>query len=104
MRETLQTKALGTFTKVTAPAAVNTLRARAAGHKGETLGQVYGRYSTDKAEAFDDCRRACYELGGHGLRICSASGWFFSVAFEFEANGTEYTALITKQGNRYFPR
>lgn len=62
-----------------------------------TLWEVYGTWSRAKEQAFDYCRRLCYEHGGHDLRIITANTFTFTAGFEFTAeDGRAAFMYITK--------
>ena len=60
------------------------------------LWQVYGRFSQEKANALENCKRRCAELNGYGFKIVSHNSCVFTVGFEtatgyvYETNCNEY--------------
>lgn len=59
------------------------------------LYEVYDRYSSAKAKAFDYCKGLCAKKNGNGLRILSANTFVFTAAFTYEENGKSYLMYIT---------
>lgn len=53
------------------------------------LSDVYGRYSADKAIAFDHCRRLMYENDGRDLKILTHNSYIFTAGFEFVPKDTK---------------
>lgn len=47
------------------------------------LSDVYGRYSTAKAVAWNYCKELMAKNDGWGLRIISHNGFMFTAGFEF---------------------
>lgn len=68
---------------------------KAAYNEGSELYHVYGSFSSKKAEAFDDCKKKCEAEAGDNFRIISHNTNFFSVAWEFEYEGSLATHIIT---------
>ena len=72
---------------------------RAADHAGAGLGSIgnaYGRYSDEKAKAWDQCAAICDDLGGYGLTVCGKNTFSFSAGFYFENDdGARCFAYIT---------
>lgn len=62
---------------------------------GRSLYNVYTTFSQKKAEAYEDCLREKVEDDGDNFRIISASGYKFSVAWEFVFEGHEATKIRT---------
>lgn len=64
---------------------------------GNQLSEVYGRYSSAKAAAWDVCERICSELDGRNLCITSSNAFVFSAQFEFAhpENGRPMVCRIT---------
>lgn len=62
---------------------------------GRSLYNVYTTFSQKKAEAYEDCLREKVEDKGDNFRIISASGYKFSVAWEFSFEGHEATKIRT---------
>jgi hypothetical protein len=64
---------------------------------GNTLDEVYGRYSDAKAGAYARCEEICDEMDGRNLCITSANCHMFSVQFEFSnpMNGRPMVCHIT---------
>lgn len=58
------------------------------------LYHVYGTYSQAKQNAFEYCRRQCYERNGYDLRIVSSNTWMFTVGFLFEDTDTGATKFM----------
>ena len=50
---------------------------------GNTLGDVYGRYSDAKADAYHACKKLCERCDGYNFRITSANTFAFTVSFDF---------------------
>ena len=65
--------------------------------RGNSLSEVYGRYSVAKAIAWERCESICSELNGHHLCITSVNSFVFSAQFEFEhpENGRPMVCHIT---------
>lgn len=51
---------------------------------GNSLSEVYGRYSSAKAAAWAHCESLCRELGGYDLCVTSANTYAFTAQFEFD--------------------
>ena len=47
------------------------------------LRSAYGRYSKDKADAWDYCMKLCSEKNGEGLKVISANSWRFTAGFVY---------------------
>lgn len=64
---------------------------------GNQLSEVYGRYSSAKAHAWERCERICAELDGRNLCITSNNRYVFSAQCEFEhpENGRPMVCHIT---------
>lgn len=58
------------------------LLGRAIRYEGYSLFDVYDSVSKAKAEAYQDCLHMCEREGGKNFRICSHSGWRFSVSWQ----------------------
>lgn len=63
------------------------------------LWQVYGRYSTAKANAMDWCKNKMKNMGGHDMRIISANGWRFTVGWLYEENGKKMFNVETSSNS-----
>lgn len=65
--------------------------------RGNQLSEVYGRYSSAKAAAWEHCERLCSELDGSNLCIASYNTFVFSAQFEFDhpENGRPMVCHIT---------
>lgn len=65
--------------------------------EGTDLDDVYGRYSSAKANAMRDCRNWCAEDNGYNFRIISHNTSSFSVAWNYtnEKTGEEMTRIET---------
>lgn len=65
--------------------------------RGNQLSEVYGRYSTAKAHAWERCERICAELDGTNLCITSNNRYAFSAQIEFVSpeNGRPMVCHIT---------
>lgn len=65
--------------------------------RGNRLSEVYGRYSSAKADAWEECERICAELDGRNLCITSANAFIFTAQFEFvnPENGRPMVCHIT---------
>lgn len=71
-------------------------------YDGETLQDVYGRYSAAKARAYQDCKRWCEEDNGQDFHICSHNCNFFTVAWTFTHPETgEIMTRIETASNTY---
>lgn len=72
--------------------------------EGETLGEVYGRYSSAKDRAFRYCKDLCESVGGTGFCISSHNTFGFTVMFDFENpdDGRMMRAHITKAHNHAY--
>ena len=67
------------------------------------LWEVYGRFSTAKAQAMKTCRKLQEELEGWGGRICSAGPYFFSYAFLYkDSAGDVCLCYVTKSYTHQF--
>lgn len=51
--------------------------------RGNSLSDVYGRYSVAKARAWERCEDICADLDGYYLCVMSANRQFFIAQFEF---------------------
>ena len=51
-------------------------------NKGESLHEVYGRYSQAKENAYNYCKELCYKENGSNFHICSSNTSQFSVVWE----------------------
>ena len=69
-----------------------------------TLGEVYGRYSDEKARAYRYCRRLCEKYDGHNFCIMSHNVNMFTVSFDFANpdNGLPMRAVITRCYNHAY--
>ena len=68
----------------------------------ENLYDAYGRFSNAKQEAWNYCRKLCYENNGRGLKIVGAGTYTFSAGFLFtNENGKLCFCWITKGHDRY---
>lgn len=67
--------------------------------RGNTLDEVYCRYSDAKAAAYARCEEICDEMDGCNLRITSANCHMFSAQFEFSnpINGRPMVCHITSK-------
>lgn len=65
--------------------------------RGNQLSKVYGRYSSAKAAAWEECERICAELDGFNLCVTSANTFVFTAQFEFvnPENGRPMVCHIT---------
>lgn len=70
------------------------LLARANHFEGTDLSDVYGRYSSAKANAIRNCRALCDKMNGTNFHICSHNGWGFSVAWNY--TNTETGEIMTR--------
>lgn len=88
------------MTAKTVPSYVE-MRTQHQGHisasKGNHLSEVYGRYSSAKAAAWEECERICAELDGRNLCITSANTFMFTAQFVFDnpENGRRMVCHIT---------
>lgn len=59
------------------------------------LRHVYRSWSDKKQAAFDNCRRACQDHGGQGLRIISANTSIFTVGYIYtdDSNNTHFVYI-----------
>ena len=66
------------------------------------LWQIYGRYSQQKANAFEYCKRLQYERHGYGLRVFNGNSFTFSAGFQYRDPETGKLMLmyITKDFDR----
>ena len=71
--------------------------------EGFFLSDVYGRYSINKAIAWDSCYNECKAVNGQDFRIISHNSSFFSVAYEVidSTTGQVITVIITAY-NKYY--
>lgn len=53
-----------------------------------SLYDAYKSFSPAKVQAWDYCRRLCYERGGHGLKVLTANTFRFTAGFTFEDRET----------------
>lgn len=60
------------------------------------LYDVYGRYSSAKAKAWDYCKELMYKFNGYGLKVISANGYQFTAGFMFEEDGKTMFMYISK--------
>lgn len=65
--------------------------------QGYKLADVYGSYSKNKIQAFEDCKDLCKEKNGWGLCIISHNCNYFTVKFTVD-NGV----YIITYANTYF--
>ena len=65
--------------------------------RGNQLSEVYGRYSSAKAAAWEECELICAELDGRNLCITSYNAFVFIAQFEFHhpENGRPMVCRIT---------
>lgn len=61
-------------------------------NQGTELYEIYGSYSTAKAQALENCKALCYKENGLNFRIISHNSMTFSVAWETEAGTRIETA------------
>jgi hypothetical protein len=73
------------------------LLARASRFEGTDLSDVYGRYSSAKANAIRNCRELCNKMNGTNFHICSHTAQAFSVAWNYtnEETGEIMTRIET---------
>lgn len=59
------------------------------------LRNVYRSWSDKKQAAFENCRRACADHGGQGLRIISANTNIFTVGYIYtdDSNNTHFVYI-----------
>lgn len=59
------------------------------------LRNVYRSWSDKKQAAFENCRRACQDHGGQGLRIISANTNIFTVGYTYidDSNKTHFVYI-----------
>lgn len=57
---------------------------RALYNEGYYLADVYGKYSHDKKQSWDDCLKKCMDMDGYNFHICSHNTFQYSVAWETE--------------------
>ena len=78
------------------------LLARASRYEGKYLSDVYGRYSSAKLSAYEDCLEWCKETNGYNFHIISANTFGFSVAWEYnDPNTGEIMTRIETPKNTY---
>lgn len=67
------------------------------------LWDVYGKFSNNKAQAFERCEELMFELKGRRMRILSSNSFSFTVGFEFPhpVTGVLCFAYITPSYDRY---
>ena len=65
--------------------------------EGYKLSDVYGKYSSRKIQAFEDCKDLCKEKNGWGLCIISHNHNYFTVKFT-----TDEGVFIVTYANNYF--
>lgn len=72
--------------------------------KGETLSDVYKKWSSAKQRAYDECRKMFDCLNGHGFCISGSNCDTFTVMFDFEhpETGKLMRAKITKCYNHLY--
>lgn len=74
------------------------------GYKRSTarhLHNLYGRFSSKKARAFERCAEICAEYGGENLKLFNANTDFFSAGFTANIDGAPVFVWITKSYIRY---
>lgn len=54
---------------------------RANHFEGTRLEEIYGKCSTAKQQAYNNCLKLCYEENGHNFHICSFNTFGFSVTW-----------------------
>lgn len=59
------------------------------------LWHVYGTWSAEKAQAFQNCNVDRMNLDGYDARICSANSWQFTYAFRYMLDGVEHLRYHT---------
>lgn len=67
------------------------------------LCDVYGKCSAEKRKAFRNCKAEMVNRNGYGMRILSASCYFFTCAFRFEEYGEPYLMYFTHKGSEIIP-
>ena len=65
--------------------------------EGYKLSDVYGKYSSNKENAFRDCKELCKDKNGWGLCIISHNHNYFTVKFT-----TDEGVYIVTYANIYF--
>ena len=65
------------------------------------LYDAYGRFSRDKAEAFDYCKSVMSEHNGSNLKIISFNTYQFSAGFVCDIDGVKSFVYITKSIDRF---
>lgn len=71
-------------------------------YAGRTLRDVYGRYSRNKENAYNNCRRTCSEMGGKDFHISSACSHFFTVTWKCVVEYTNpKTGEVTMENATY---
>ena len=69
---------------------------------GRTLDDVYGSYSSAKAQAYRYCVDLMRDYDGHGLLIMGHNCMTFSVGFIGYINGLKHFFYITRDHDRAF--
>lgn len=78
------------------------LLARANRYEGTELRHVYGRYSSAKEDAMQNCKEWCRQDKGYNFRIISHCSNFFSVAWNYaEPNTGEIMTRIETANHTY---
>lgn len=66
----------------------------------DALYKAYGKFSKKKIEAWEDCRRLCYEYNGHDLKIITHNTYVFTAGFVYEdEDGDRMFMYITPTGH-----
>lgn len=65
------------------------------------LWDAYGRCSQSKRNAWEYCKALMNEKNGYGLKVISANTFQFTAGFEYEENGKNMFAYITKSSDTF---
>lgn len=67
----------------------------------ENLHDAYGKFSKEKADAWERCKELCKRYYGHDLRILGANTFFFSAGFTYtDEFGQKCLMYITHADNK----
>lgn len=62
----------------------------------DNIWAAYGKPSSKKIQAWEDCKKLCKEYDGKNLRITGANNFSFSAAFHYVKDGQDYLMFITQ--------
>ena len=64
------------------------------------LTDVYEKFSLEKLNAYENCRKIFEKLGGENFTIVSHNGWTFCIGFTFYIGNERYFCYITPSHKR----